>query len=280
MRVDIADQDGEIDEAVDDEVDVTVTVSRLDGSVLLDDVAATVADPGQPTATLTSAQTGAGLDVLTAVWSVDGDVRASTVHEVVGRHWFAPSRLNGSPGVEKALANAKAVDPTRVLLDARTWIESLIEWSTGAAWVPRTELEQIYVPRPVDEVLLAWPFGRTLRSVSIDGVDEDVDDWVITRHGTLARAQSGCIVTYTRTGLAVRYDHGASAPTAPLLEAALIAAADRITSEISTLGNRLTGTSGEFGTISYASIDRDHPTGILAVDAQIALHDHRTPGVG
>jgi hypothetical protein len=73
-------------------------------------------------------------------------------------------------------------------------------------------------------------------------------------------------------GAVVRYDYGADAPPRPLLDAALEAAADRVTSRASTLGNRLTGTSGQFGTISYASIDPKRPTGIPTVDVQIRKH--------
>lgn len=273
LRAELFDADGEVD---DIDSGVTVTVTRLDGTAVATAQAATCTN-GAATYSLTAAQTGAGLDLLTCAWTHNSVVRATTYSEVVGRHWFAPSRLKVEKGVAKALQSAPSEEETAALVAARTWIETVIEWATGVAWVPRCAYEY-HDACGRDEVVLGEMFPRTLRSLTIDGTAQTVSDWTVTRHGTLRRTTGGAIVAGNALGLVVQYDYGTDAPPAPLVEAALIAAADKLTTAISTLGNRLTGTSGTFGTISYASIDEKHPTGIPAVDAVIRSYDHRGPG--
>ena len=273
----LPDADGEADQTVDS--GVTVTVTRIDGTALATAQAATTTLNGVATYTLTASQTGAGLDWLTATWTTGGTVRATTVHEIVGRHWFAPSRLRDVAGVSKALGSGVGDMTGQALIDARTWIESLIEHATGAAWVPRVQLDELDASGR-DEVLLSRIWPRTLRSLTIDGTAQTVADFTLTDYGSVRRDSSGPILSANARGFVALYDHGADAPPSVLVEAAIEAAADRIKNRISTLGNRLTGISGEYGTISYSRIDRDNPTGIPAVDAVIRAHDRRSPGVG
>lgn len=274
LRAELFDADGEVD---DIDSGVTVTVTRLDGTALVTAQAATCTN-GAATYSLTAAQTGAGLDILTCEWTHNSVVRTTTYAEVVGRHWFAPSRLKVEKGVANALQSAPAGEETAVLVAARTWIETVIEWATGISWTPRTTIEAHDARNGDSEIILDQWFPRSLRSLTIDDVAEDVDDWSMTRHGLLRRTAGGTIYAADALGVSVRYDYGLDAPPAPLVEAALVAAADRVTSSISVLGNRLTGTSGAFGTISYASMDERHPTGIMAVDAAILAHRMREPG--
>lgn len=277
LSVDLPDANGELDDTVVS--GVTVTVTRLSGTALATGQAATTTALGVATYDLSAAQTGAGCDWLTAAWTHNGTVRATSVHEVVGRHWFPPSALREIPGVEKAMGSGVGDATTQTLIDARTWVEALIEWATAAAWVPRAQLDELDAGGR-DEVVLSRIWPRTLRAVSIDDVAQTLSDFAVTPHGTLRRASGGTITAGTSLGLSVLYDHGADAPPADLVRAAIVAAGDWVTSRITTLGNRLTGTSGNFGTISYASVDPEHPTGIPSVDATIRTHSKRTPGVG
>lgn len=267
--------DGDVDDSLDS--GVTVTVTRLDGTALVTGQSATCTD-GVATYALTAAQTGAGLDLLTAQWTHNSVVRSTTVHEVVGRHWFAPRRLLDEPGVNKAVAALPGDVGVSALIAARTWAESLIEHATGVAWVPRTFLDSLDACG-VDEVLLTQMYPRTLRTLTIDGTAETVADWTVTKHGGLRRDTGGSIWTSNALGLVARYDYGLDAPPAPLLDAAIEAAADYILSRTSRLGRRATGFDGQFGTISYATVDKDRPTGIPHVDAVIRAHDRRIPGM-
>lgn len=275
LQATLTDADGEVDYALSS--DVTVTVTRLDGTTLINAQPATVSS-GVATYALTAAQTGAGLDVLTASWTHNGTVRTTTYHEVVGRHWFAPSALRSVAGVDKALQALPGDGSTQSLVSARTWVESLIEWATNVAWVPRVQLDTLNAYGH-DEVVLSRPWARTLRSLTIDGSAETVGDWTITPYGTLRRSSGGAIVASQPLGVHVLYDHGADAPPADLREAAVLAAADWIKTRISTIDLRATGFSGESGTISYARLDRDHPTGIPRVDEVIRAHRFAEIGV-
>lgn len=276
LRAALADQDGERDTTVTS--GVTVTVTRLDGTVLADADAATVAT-GLATYDLTATQTGVGLDELTVEWTHGGTVRATTYVQVVGRHWFTPAQLRAVNGVSSAAAKVGDGDELAAIVAARTWAESLIEWATGAAWVPRCSLEQLEACN-VDEVVLGWPFARTLRSLTIDGVAQTASDWTLTEYGTIRRKLGGRFsATYAR-GFVVQYDHGTDQPPAPLAGACLEAAADLLLRAKGSPSSRLTGQSFETGTISYAGIDRRHPTGVPTVDAIIELYRQREPVVG
>lgn len=275
LRAVLVDQDGETDQSIDS--GVTVTVTRLDGTTLVSAQSATCTD-GVATYALTAAQTGAGLDVLTAEWTHNSVVRATTVHEVVGRHWFSLTDLRSVHGVDRALGQGFEEQTTQALIDARNWIETLIERATGVAWVPRTALHAV---TGVGNTFLLRPRIRTIRSITIDDVAQTVADWYGDDVGLLRRVDGARFGTSNVGGMSVRIDHGYDAPPRPLVEAALIAAADNVKDRISTLGRRLTGQSGESGTISYARIDEEHLTGIPHVDAIInaPTYNHRIPGM-
>lgn len=276
LRAPLLDQDGEVDTSVTS--GVTVTVTRLDGTAVATAQAATIETNGVATYTLTAAQTAEGLDVLTAVWTHSAAVRATTYHEVVGRHWFAPSALREIAGVAEAQDTPPGNNANQVLIDARTRIESLIEWATRVAWVPRTELE--YLDGCSDALLLSRWYPRTLRSLTIDGTAQTVADFTLYPSGVVRRDSGGPIHTATSRGAVVRYDHGADAPPEPLRRAALQAAAyDLLRERTSTISARATGFSGQAGTISFAAIDPEHPTGIPEVDGIILAYRKRRPGI-
>lgn len=276
LRAVLVDQDGEADTTVDS--GVTVTVTRLDGTVLVSAQPATVAD-GVATYALTAAQTGAGLDVLTAAWTHDSVVRVTTRHEVVGRFWFAPSALLSIKGVEQALQSTPGEGGTAGLVAARTWIESLIEQVTGVAWVPRVARDELDVPDGSTVVRLRHMRPRSLVSVSIDGTAETLADWTVDEWGGLRRVDGGTFSTSDARGLVVQYEHGFDAPPPALREAAIVAAADRIKRRVSTIGDRATQLSNDGVVINLGRFDPQHPTGIPEVDAVILAHDHTVPGM-
>ena len=271
------DADGEIDYSLDS--GVTVTITRLDGTALATAQAATCTD-GAATYSLTAAQTGSTLDILTAAWTHNSVVRATTYHEIVGGHYFAPSRLLQMPGISKALTTGPGDQTSAALIAVRTWVETMIEWATGVAWVPRTALDYLDSCGG-REILLRHVKPRTLTSITIDDVAATVSDYVADEWGTLRRADGGSLTSSKPREFVVRYSHGFDAPPADLVDAALVAAADRLFSErTSLISSRATSYTDGAGTVTnLARLDPDNPTGIREVDRAIRSYNHRRPGI-
>lgn len=276
LSASIGNADGDVDTSVSS--GVTVTVTRLDGTVLVSAQSATAA-AGVCTYALTAAQTGAGCDVLTAAWSQSGVVRATTYHEVVGRHWFAPTLLSDAEGVARALAREPGSGTAR-LLSARRWAEQTIEWATGVAWVPRValDLSDGWVER---SIILRHRRPRTLRALSFDGVAQTVSDWVLEPWGEVRHALHLPTYAYKARGVSVLYEHGYDAPPEPLIRAAVTAAAYHLFAERSSgvSPRAVSFADGSGGTTQFARTDPDNPTGLPDVDAVIRSFSHRTPGI-
>lgn len=273
----ITDADGEVDTSVTS--GVTVTISRLDGTALATAQSAT-ATAGVCTYDLTAAQTAAGCDLLTATWTKSSVVRAVTYHEVVGRHWFAPSALLGIDGVERALAKGPGDSSTQRLRDARTWAEQLIEWATDVSWVPRVALDY-FDGEGQCELILRHRRPRAVRAVTIDGTAQTVADYVVNENGTIEHLYDYPFIATQERGVSVLYDHGYDAPPEPLVRAALTAAAYHLFAERSSgVSPRATSfADGAGGTTQFARTDPDNPTGLPDVDAVIRSYSHRTPGI-
>lgn len=272
------DQNGEVDATVDS--GVTVTVTRLDGTAIATAAAATTTANGVATYTLTAAQTALTLDVLTAAWTTGGSVRATTKHEIVGRFWFPPSRLMAMRGVSPALGAMPGDNTMAAIIAARTWVETLIEEATGVAWVPRTALDYLSssgrTSLPLRNVR-----PRSLVSIVVGGVAETVGDYVADEGGTLRRSDGGSLPSSDAREFVVRYSHGYDAPPQDLLDAALVAAADRFMAErTSTQSSRATTyADGSGGFTTLAPVSVENPTGIREVDRTIRAYSHRIPGV-
>lgn len=274
----ITDADGEADTSVDS--GVTVTITRLDGTALATAQAATSTADGVATYALTAAQTGAGCDLLTAAWTVSSVVRATTYHEVVGRHWFAPSALRKVTGVEKALSSGPGDVSAQRLLDARTWAEQLIEWATDVSWVPRVALDYFGgAGQPF--VILRRRRPRSIRAVIADGTALTASDFVADEVGILRYADGTAISCTNYRAFTVLYDHGYDAPPETLTRAAIQAAAFHLFAErTSSLSPRAVSfADGAGGTTQFARTDPDNPTGIPDVDAVIRSFSHRVPGI-
>ena len=275
----ITDYDGEPDTGVDS--GVTVTITRLDGTVLATAQNATTTADGVVTYDLTAAQTAAGCDLLTAQWTVSSVVRATTYHEVVGRHWFPPSALLAIDGVGNALSKGPGDRTTQRLRDARLWAEQLIEWATGVSWVPRAALDYFSAEHGESELMLRHRRPRTVRAVTVDGVAVSVSDYVLEEYGVIEHKLDYPFISTQERGVTVLYDHGYDAPTEPLRRAAIQAAAYHLFGErTSSVSPRAVSfADGAGGTTQFARTDPDNPTGIPDIDAVIRAHSHRTPGI-
>ena len=272
------DADGEVDQSIDS--GVTVTITRLDGTAIATAQATTTASNGVVTYTLTAAQTGSTLDVLTAAWTHNSVVRATTYHEIVGAHYFPPSRLLKVPGISKALTTGPGDQTSTALIAARTWIETLIEWATGVAWVPRTALDYLDSPGG-PSLLLRHVKPRVLTSVTIDDVAETASDYVLDEIGAIRLTEGGNLKASKPREFVVRYSHGFDSPPRDLVEAAVVAAADRLfTDRTSLISSRATSYTDGAGTVTnLAALNPDNPTGIREVDRAIRSYNHRRPGI-
>lgn len=274
LRVTLRDQDGE--PASDVAGDVTVTVTGSDGTVLGTDIAATpLADDAGP---LTGGADGAftaevpgaavRLDVLEAVWSIDGTARTTTWHRVVGAFMFSIAELRKRKGIGSA-----ASYPDTDLFIARDVVTDVFEYHTGASWVPTFDLEES-AGYNRNRHLLQWRPVRALRSLSVNGTAQDLAGIHLDR-------QAGLITGSTEfVGRVVAgYEHGYSEPFADVRRAALTAAAFLLTDESGAASARVRSmTTDAGGTMQFSYAGEGHPTGLDEVDAVIVAHDHRLPG--
>lgn len=263
LRATITDQEGEADASVD--ANVTVSITRLDGTAVVSDVAASCTN-GEATYSL-AAQTS--LDYLTCVWKVSGVERARTYVDVARRYYFSLTRLGQEDGVSTALAAGSGDHTNSKLAEARLYAESLVESVTGVAWVPRASRDTLDA-YDLPFVRLNWPMPYNLRSLTIDGSAQTTTDYVLDESGKLRLTSGGVISCYTPQGVDVLYDHGFKAPRQDVIDIALTIAAHYLFDErTSTLSMRATQTTSEVGIINLGRIDRDHPTGIPKIDERL-----------
>lgn len=273
LRAVLVDQEGEPTTPVGT---LTLTVTRLDGTVLKSGVATQAATGHyaqtgayEITTALTAAETGAGLDVLTCQWIDGTTTRMTTLVEVCGGHYFSPSELGGARG----LASDSGVGlPDLVRL--RHAVEDQIEWSTGVAWVPRTELRSFDLDGY--PVVLQGPV-RSLRSVTLDDEALDVSEFDVDELGVL-RWSGRSMAGWASGTLAVRWDHGYDRPPERLRRAGIEAA------RYLSLGERVDGAdpravsiTNEYGNVQFARTDRDRPFGLPDVDGVVKAYSRRGP---
>ncbi len=222
----------------------TVTITRDDGTVLVNAAAATEAGAGIVTYTLTPAQT-ALLDTLTVSWTATfgGQSQAFTdVVEVVGGFLFSISEA-------RAL---KPLDNTQYtiaqIINTRTLVEEALEDACGVAFVPRYRRETVSGDGGAT-VVLSRPRVTAVRSVKHDGV-------AITDLATVVPSSSG--IPYYPSGWTrgygnyeVAYEHGYPYPPAGATQAALLLAKRYLVQ--GPIDDRATSMSSEDGVINLST---------------------------
>jgi len=263
LSVTLADQYGD---AADAAGAVTCSLSRADGSSIATGRAtANPAGTGTYTVALTTAE-ALTLDVIRAVWLDGATARATTYHRVVGGFMFTTAELTALGGLNGY--------STVELRTARDQITDLFELHTGAAWCPTYDLEEFTGNGTPYHTGDYRPL-RSVRSCTIDGDAEPLTDFELDRASGIVYAGTAFYGVCT-LGL----DHGFDAPTADLRDAALLAAKDRLLRRRSALSDRARSVTDDMGTRTFAYAGAGHPTGIDEVDAVLAAHDYRVPGIG
>lgn len=262
--------------------DVTVTVTRDDGTVLAGGTA-TNASTGVYEFDLADATHTSRLDVLTVTWAglIAGSTQVKTTQvEVVGGFYVELGEIRSLPKLGDS-----GKFPLEALEDARNWFETLAEEHCGVAFVPR------YARDLVDgndryELLLNRLYPRSLIGVTVDGVTTSTTGWQLYPSGRLSRDHLGSFAVPTSTtigrNIAVSYTHGYDRPPADLRDVALLAIRDKLLAdrEGREAGRVLSQTNEFGGTTRFALPGSDRPTGIPDVDTVLNRYVERVPVIG
>lgn len=142
---------------------VTVEILRADGTVLVAAGTSTGhTGVGTFAFSLTAAQT-ALLDTLTARWTSTNLGTIVTTQEIVGGFVCSTADL-------RSLFPDTAAYPNAVLHEMRNYAETSLENALGFALVPRYSYETINLRARTKFIRTAWPYIRSIRSVSVGGV--------------------------------------------------------------------------------------------------------------
>lgn len=252
----------------------TVTITKDDGSVLVNAAAATRTDVGVFTYAL-APQTN--LDRLTVEWSATFSGVAQTISElveIVGDFYVSLSEIRALDSLSDTTKF-----PTARLVEARASFEDYVERYTGRTFVKRYGRETI---SNTGARLLPTrtPISKVLWAKDVDGTTIDVSS-VDVLDGSILYRSGGWGTTRQIT---VGYEYGAEMVPSDIREAALIAIRHRLLSARSPYPDRATTITSEAGTfaLSTAAVDvidvgfrTQRPTGIPEVDA--ILNTYKRP---
>jgi hypothetical protein len=261
LRVTLSDQDGNPADAAGT---VTVTVTRADGTVIVTG-AATTNPTGVGTYTYTlSAAAVASYDVLTAVWSDTGVVRATSRHRIVGGFLFSRDQL-------KAMTGVGTFSPEE-LDAARDHVTDQFERYLRQAIAPTYDIDAFTTLGALFHVLPHRPV-RTLRSCTVNAQTVSTTSFVVNELS--GRIQGPWFYGSCTVG----YEHGPDGPSRELRDAALQTARDVLLRERSGISSRARSQTNEMGaTTQFAFAGKDHPTGIDEVDALLVSMRDKSAG--
>lgn len=225
-----------------DPATVTLTVTRADGTAVVEDAATDGTGAAARTYDLTPADT-ALLDTLTLTWTSSTLGSLVSHVEIVGDFLFS-------------LADARALAPLNntstysnaEIIAARTLAETALEDACGTAFVPRYSYETLSGAATEFAQLKRRPI-RAIRSVS-------VDDTALTSAQLAALAFSGRTVYRETDGfdlgfsnVTVGYEHGMDYPPPRASRACLLLARSFLVD--STISDRATSISNEDGVTTF-----------------------------
>jgi hypothetical protein len=245
---------------------VTVSVASDLGAVLQSGSATNTS--GTYTFALTTASTAA-IDLLTVTWTSSTEVQTTLV-EIVGGFYFELNELRALNDL-----SSPATYSTSKLMDARRWIEDIIDQNVNASFVRRYARDTFaaYALQPRLKLRNA-AYAQKLLSVSVAGAQQSLSNLTLDHNNTIVlTAQGTPWVLYGLGIVDVRYE-AAWSDNCPgdLRSVALQAARWRLISTDGQSGipNRATSITNEFGNVQLATAKvGDRPTGIPDVDAVI-----------
>jgi hypothetical protein len=251
---------------------VSVSIARLDGSIVQSGSATSTGTPGQVSFTFTGRDV---LDELTLSWSatIGGDdiVLDQDRIQVVGGFYFGLSEARASDPV---LQNTTKF-PTAMLVEDRIEVEDECERITGQAWVPRFCRETVYgTGRQV--LQLSHPLVRAVRSVTGDGLP--VSAPTFNPLGLLRRPAGWT----DGAAYVVEYEHGHDNPNTSIVRAAKQRLKSLLLEGKSALpdrAERVITVDQTGGSVVYGQPTAEK-TGIPGVDAVYLRYPPPQPGFG
>lgn len=257
--------------ATDPSPDVTtITVTRDDGTVLVNAAPATNAGTGIVTYTLTPAETNL-LDNLsvdwTATFSGQPQTQTDTV-EVAGGFLFSIAQARAVRPLDNA-----TLYPIAAIVETRTLVEQALEDACGVAFVPRYRRET-FDGAGLATLLAHQPRVTALRSASLDGTDISSTDLATIAGSATGRLYYANTWTTGYGNYEVTYEHGYDQPPLRITQAALLLAKNWLVK--GPIDDRTTAFSTEDGTYSLSTPGmRGASFGIPEVDATVAEYSMR-----
>jgi hypothetical protein len=243
---------------------VTVSVKRLDGTVV---TSGTASGPVSHAYTFT-VPAQSQVDTLTVDWTgtvAGAAVTARDVIEVVGGFIFGLAEARAQP---PALSLTKYT--TAALAQKRIGVENECEEICGQAFVPRFNralftLGGVNAGPTKYTITLPHINVRTLRAVTVDGTTQSLTGLVVSESGVLTGL---AIATTTVTGskVIVEYEHGLEYPPEDLKDACMLRMRSRLAQGDSGIPQRALSFSVADGGVYRLSTPSGKKTGIPDVD--------------
>lgn len=261
---------------------VTVSVTRADGTILVAGGTATSGTGSDPRTYDLASSANQLLDVLTVVWTDVGDSSTHTTYvEVVGGYYFTVA--------EARLSDRMLTDPDKypdsLIVATRREVEEEFEAICGVAFVPRFRRETfsgvgssalLLGSHPLRAVRAVWNYSDadTYTAWTSDELETLVlDDW------GLITSRTGVPFGWGDRNIVVAYEHGMSRPPAEVKRAALQRLRWRMNQQFSGIPERTeTYAATEVGSFGLARAGADK-TGNDQIDAVLARHSRRVPGI-
>lgn len=253
--------------------DPTCSVTREDGTALTAATVTAAAGDGAYTAAITTTHTSQ-LDRLTITWTGTADgfdqVYAQEL-EVAGGWYVTIPEVQAEPDLSSTTV--------ATIRRERDRFERLAESHCGVAFVPRYERETLRGDGS-DHLLLKWPRGISVLSVTIDDVAQTASDFTIDPTYGLIYVDGSTFSRATgQRNVTVAYTHGHPYPPADLKEASLAFIRSRTTLKATGIPNAAMEGSDSTRSWTYGAPGPDKPTGIDSVDEVLNRLSERIPGV-
>ena len=262
---------------------VTVGVTRADGTTLVAAGTATGGSGTNPrTYALTVADT-ADLDYLTATWSVSGTVVGRTFVEVVGGVYATTAQIRS---MDTVLGDAGQDTPDQ-LIRARQAAERMFESVTGAAWVPKFEVERIDGTGRFT-LALHWPMLRRVRwcriyttATTYETLTADQLAAIPADDAGVAVRTDGYVWPVGVSNIEIGYEHGADSPPVDMVEQLVLAirkGARRFDNGLPEAATVIQFAEGGSATLATPGLGI-WVTGIPSVDEMLRSYNRKTPGI-
>jgi hypothetical protein len=245
---------------------VLVSISRADGTALVDDAGTIAGDTGTYSYELAPQ---ARLDVLHVSWSgtFSGTPRLEDDSvEIVGHHYASVAEIrNEGTGTDSPLTNLVKY-PTARVEAARDQARALIERYCRVAFAP-TYGSHVASGDGTDRLMLPDLLPSSFITATEDGQDADTSTWSLSPSGLLARTDRSTFSAASPSNVAVTYEHGHQVTPAEIRRAFLLYVRTLLLEDYSRTDDRVVTLTADGVLHNYARAGSNSPTGLPTVDA-------------